>query len=275
MAEHHQLSIRIDLGGMTARMQRLLRHAMNLVAIGLHARQDVTQEALSIPDVTMHHQYDASNRWTVEEAKTAWETWILRNGFRDTSEALAGILEEAQSVLSYWQVVLIQKERGLHGEDWNEVVDHRAQQFHRRTLPQKLKFLRDKYSFELEPALVRQALSINAARNCLTHRGGFVAEADTDQSGRLVVEWSAMVLLATVDGEEREITLPYRAEAGTVLGIATRSRSKNFEIGTLFHVSAEEFTQICWTLFLFTETCTKTLQEWAENRGFEFKGGVA
>lgn len=275
MAEDHQLSVLIDLRGMTGRMQRLLRHAMNLVAIGLHARDGVTNDTLSIPDVTMHHQFDTSNQWNVEQAQEAWETWILKNGFRDVSEALAGVLEEAQSVLSYWQISLIQNDRKVIGEDWNEIVVHRGQQFHRKTLPQKLDFLKAKHDFELDPHLVKQALSINAARNCLVHRGGLVSDSDIDSSGGLIVEWRCLALVAEIDGEMQEIIPPHYLEAGTRLGISMRNRSRRFEVGDLFQVNTEEFTQICWTLFAFTLSCTQSLQKWAEARGFDFKADDA
>lgn len=253
-------------------MQRLLRRAMNLVAIGLHAQKEVTQDTLSLPDVTIHHQFDASNQWTVEQAQVEWKTWILINGFRDVSEALGGVLEEAQSILSYWQISLIQQKREVLSEDWNSIVVHRGKQFHRRTLPQKFEFLKEKHGFELNSEFVSQALSINAARNCLVHRNGQVTELDTDSSGRLVLEWRALTLEANIDGEHRQIIPPHFIEAETEVRIINRNHSKAFEIGELFHVNTEEFTQICWTLFTFTLSCTQLLQHWAEIHGFEFKG---
>lgn len=270
MADHH-ITLNIDLRAMTGRTQSLLRHAMTLVAIGLHSRQGISPDTLSIPDLTIQHHFDAGNQWTVEEAQEAWETWILRNGFRDVSEAISGVLEEAQQTLSLWEIVLIGEKRSLLGEDWNTKYIHRSRQFHRRTLPQKLDFLKTTYDFELNDSLVRQALSINAARNCLVHRSGVVAEIDTDSSGMLVVEWSNLTLVEMLDGEHREITLPHCVEADTQLGITTRKRSRSFEVGQLFHVNSEEFSQICWTLFQLTVSCTKSLELWGKTHGIEFK----
>src|SRR5215213_9112239 len=176
---------------------------MSLVAIGMNGKEGITEDTLAMPDLTMHHQFDNTNRWSIEEAKNAWQSWVLRNGFRDIAEALGWLLEEAQSVLASWEVVFLQKTKAVQGEDWNEIIVHRGQQFHRRTLPQKIEFLEKQYSFILNPSLVRQALTINAARNCLTHRNGIVSQLDIDSSGSLTLDWNALVLLVKTDGQEQ------------------------------------------------------------------------
>ncbi len=271
MSEQRDLSIQINLAGISGRMQRVLRSVMTFVAIGLNAKQEITSNTLAIPDVTIHHQFDSSNSWSIEEAKDAWQIWILRNGFRDIAEALSGLLEEIQSVLASWELVLLQKSKSIRGEDWNEIIVHRSQQFHRRTLPQKLKYLEDQYLFTLDPALIRQAFTINAVRNCLTHRGGVVSQLDVDASGNLTLEWSALVLLARLNGQEQEVSLPYRADGGTEIGIATRPKTKSFEVGQSILVSAEEFTQLCWTLFQLAISSAHQLELYGKDHGLEIK----
>ncbi|MFN8383549.1 MAG: hypothetical protein U0V02_16510 [Anaerolineales bacterium] len=274
MLDRRDISIKINLVGITDRMQRVLRDAMNIVAIGLNAKKDIAAETLAIPGVTMQHQFAASQSWSIEEARDAWELWVIRNGFRDIAEELSSLLEEVQTVLAYWKIRLLQDSKSLRGEDWNEIVVRRSQQFHRRTLPQKLEFLEQKYSFTLDLILIHQAMTINAARNCLTHRGGIVTQIDVDTSGKFVLEWSALVLLAKIDGQEKEINVPYYAKAGTEILVGIRGKSKSFEIGQMVSVNTEEFTQVCWTLFKLATSCAQRLEAYGKERAFNFDSAV-
>jgi len=105
----YDVSIQINLAGITGRVQRALRQAMTMVSIGLNAKGEITPEILTMPDVTMHHHFGSSLNRTIDEDKVSWEIWVLRNGFRDIAEELGGLLEEIQSVLAYWKIGLIQK----------------------------------------------------------------------------------------------------------------------------------------------------------------------
>jgi len=271
VTDHHQLSISINLAGLTDRIQRYLRASMSLVAIGLNAGKSISADDLQLPDVTTHHQFDSSNAWTIEEAGAAWKTWVLRNGFRDVAEAISGLLEEVQSVLSCWQLVKVQQDRSIRGEDWNEMVVTRGSRFHRLGLPEKIDFLKKEYGLVLNDPLVQQVLSINGARNCLVHRGGMVTAQDTRGGDHLTIEWSALVILITEKGVEKEIEPPYLVEAGGTLGVATRPRTKAIPIGQPLSVTAKEFSQICWTLFVFAMTCAQTLEAHGKLQGIQFR----
>ena len=266
----HDISRQINLNDIINRMQRVLRDAMGLVAIGLHAQEGIKVQMLTLPDVTMQQQYDSTNHWTDEEAKDAWKNWILRNGFRDIAEALSWLLEEAQFVLAYWELAVLQRSKPLRGGDWNEIIVHRKEQFHRRTLPQKFEFLEEKYSFTLDSNLVKQVLSINACRNCLTHRQGIVSQLDIDQSGNLTLEWSALVLLERVDGQEQEINPPYDVKAGAEIYADTRRKKKSFALNERVFVSADEFSQLCFTLYTLAVICVKELETNGKDRGIKF-----
>jgi len=252
-------------------MGGVLKAATNLVAIGLNSVNSITTESFVIPDSSIRHQYDSNNQWTLDAARANWEYWILRNGFRDIAEATSGLLEEIQRVLSYWQLSFLQAERGeLLGNDWNEMVVKRSRQFHKRTLPQKFDFLEKHYHFTVDPDLLRQVLSINAARNCFVHRNGFVGSEDAESSGFLDLEWSALVAIAIIDGQEQEIRPPQLFEGGTRIGAATRPRSKQIPIGGSLEVNATEFAQMGWTLFIFSQSCAHRLEAYGRERGIEF-----
>ncbi len=266
-----ELNLHVNLDGLPSRMQGVLKAATNLVAIGLNSTTSITPESFVIPDLPMHHRYDSNNQWTLDAAKSIWEYWILRNGFRDIAEATSGLLEEIQRVLSYWQLSFLQSERGeLLGDDWNELVVKKGRQFHKRTLPQKIEFFEKQYQFSVDLDLLRQVLSINAARNCFVHRGGVVAAEDAGFSGVLDLEWSALVALAIVDGKEQEVHPPQIFEGGTKIGVATRPRSKRVPIVESLEVNATEFAQMGWTLYIFSQSCAHRLESYGRERGIEF-----
>lgn len=273
--EEPQVNIQIDLGGLPGRIQRVLKAATNLVAIGLNALDSISPGSFALPDVAMHHHFDSNNPWSTDFAKETWKQWILRNGFRDAAEAISGILEEVQGVLSYWYILQLQTENGeVTVGHWNEIVVARAHKFHKRTLPQKIEFLEKHYAFMPDPSLLRQVFSIHGARNCFVHRNGIVAEIDTTDSKSLELEWSALVAIAVVNGQEQEVVPPQLFEAGTSIGVATRPRRKNTPIGQSLEVNTTEFAQICWTLFLFAQTCAMQLEAYGKERGVEFNSNA-
>ena len=266
-----QIHLHIDLGGLPNRMQRVLNAAMNFVAIGLNSAPGITTDSFAIPDTPIQHQFDSNNPWTADQAKEAWRIWILRNGFRDAAEAISGTLEEVQAVLSSWHIAELQKARGsLFGEDWNKFVVQRGQQFHRRTLPQRLEFLEKNYSFTLDSALLDQVNTINLVRNCLAHRGGVITTLDLNVEGALEVRWTALVALVISDGSEVEIHPPHFVEAGASLAIANRPKSKRLAIGQQVDFTSLEFAQMCWTFFLFAQSCAKRLEDYGRQRGVQF-----
>lgn len=270
MDEQYQINVSINLAGITDRIQRRLRASMSLVAIGLNARTGISTGDLKLPEVNIYQQFDSSNQWTVEQAGEAWQKWILENGFRDVAEEISGLLEETQSVLSHWQLVEIQKSRPICGEDWNEVVVNRGSRFHQLGLPDKIDFLTNEYGLALPDALVRQVLTINAARNCLVHREGVVTTKDTRGADQFDIEWSAMAMILIENGVEKEIEPPYLIKGGGQLAVGTRPKTKSFAVGQDLIVTAKEFSQICFTLFLFASTCAQSLEAHGKAQGIQF-----
>jgi hypothetical protein len=94
------VNVDINLGGLTDRMQRILKTATNFVAIGLNAIGQLSVESMKISDTPIQNQFDANNPWFLEEAREAWRLWILGNGFRDVAGAVSGTFEEIQTILS-------------------------------------------------------------------------------------------------------------------------------------------------------------------------------
>jgi hypothetical protein len=264
-------TIRINLAGLTARIQRSLRRATNLVAIGLNAPTTTSSETVTGGGIEF--RYATNEPWTPDTAQHEWVQWILLNGFRDAAESLAIVLEEARVVLAAWRLKLDRSEVTL--SDWQETIGKEGRRFHRLGLPDKINFLANQYGLKMDPPLVEQILTINGARNCLVHRGGKITERDRNCETGFELHWRATVAVAQGPDGEREVEPPILLNEGEGLGIATRPRRRLFAIGEDFTVSSGEFAQVCWTLFLFVQTLAEKLEEIGRSQGIEFTPGPA
>lgn len=266
------ISIDINLAALQGQLQRVLRHAMNLVAVGLRAEKELSKFPLDLPDTNMHLRFDTRQQWTSEQVGQEWRRWILTNGFRDTSEAVGGFLEGVQSVLGYWELIQVQdKGTTLTGAVWNDMTVGRTRRFHRLGLPDKIKFLETQYGFALDASWAKQILSINKTRNCLVHRNGIVTELDVTANGKLILEWAALVLVVKDNSGEREIVPPAVVEAGGTLSVRNRPYAKEFAVGEEILLTTAEFSGICWTLFTFGNFCAQLLEQFGKSRGITFK----
>ena len=260
----------IDLAGIAGRVQRLLKQVNYMASIGVRAGDGITDASLGMPEVTIVHEYDHTNPWSVTEAQSAWRAWVLTNAFRDIAEVIAGILEEVQQVLSIWSVLKPGEPSSVVPvEAWNARVATRAMQFHRRTLPQKLEFLTSEYGFSMPAERVSEITSINAARNCFVHRGGVVSKVDLDSSGSLVLRWRQLAPFVVEDGTEKPLVLPYLVESGSQIGVKVEPRERSFAEGEQLQVGLEDFSGICWTLFTIAQACGQDLETYGRDKGFE------
>jgi hypothetical protein len=138
-------------------------------------------------------------------------------------------------------------------------------------LPDKIQHLQDTYSLALDPDLVRHLQSINAARNCLVHRRGLVQEQDLNEDGALRVSWRRLAPVITGAAGEREFYPGILVVPGESVGVSNRDVSKSFPLGTAIAFSVQEFADVCWSLFLFGDSTTKRVEDWARAHGYELR----
>lgn len=262
------IQVQIDLDGIAGKVQQLLKSASYMASIGVRATDEISTASLEMPELHMVHQYDHTNPWQVPEAKANWRRWVLTNAFRDIAEISSGVLEEVQRVLSIWALIGHSPTGAtIPAKRWNSEVVQRAEQFHRRTLPQKLDYLKSHYDFEPNPSDVAMIMSVNAARNCFVHRSGVVGEPDLDESGCLTLRWHQLTAFITEGDEERELTLPYYAEKDALLSLKSLEMSRTFSRGQEVSIELPNFSGLCWTIFTFAQHCGHDLQAYAKGRG--------
>jgi hypothetical protein len=266
-----QFDINIDLGALLAQLQHAIQRTIYLAAMGLNATPRLTQEDMQLPGTSISLSLAGPDPWPIEAAREGFTQWILGNGLRDASEAISGYLEEARTVLAVWQLAVRCRSGPITGADWHAATERQQQDFHWFGLPRKIQHLQDTYSLALDPDLVGHLLSINKARNCLVHRRGIVQGDDLNEDGALRVSWRRLALVINGADGEREGFPGSLVEADESMSVSNRDVSKIFPLGTAIAFSVQEFADVCWSLFLFGNSTTKLIEDWARAHGYELR----
>jgi hypothetical protein len=263
----HHLTIRINVDGLRGQLARALQRTILLTAAGLQGLDRLNPDFLELP-VSFTMTLDPHMKWTKEELQKNYSEWILSNGFRDAIESIGALLEEAHRVLSVWDLASTHDgPMRLSGEQWNERVVSAGEKFHALGIPHKLDHLRTTHDLTLDDRLSQHVLSINRARNCLVHRNGIITRRDVAEAGDLVVSWRKLSYLVQDEDGEKPLQIGQQIEKDAVVCIRHDEESKSFTLGQAINFTAPEFSEICWSLFLFGEDLVKKMNALGVRRG--------
>jgi hypothetical protein len=261
--------IQFNPRALSTHLDYALQRTEQLVRIGLNSPEpDLT--TLIIPGKHFGFGFDTFPVWRPPLAKREFSTWVLTNGFCDIAEAISVVLEQVYRVA--WKV---RRADQLVGTDeskvlqWEQACERAAQQFNRKTLPDKLDHLGSDYSIHFSPSLVREIRSINAARNCFVHREGIVGEKDLNEPGQLTVYFRRLALIIGPTDAPREIALPYTKQDGDELRVEERDASKSFALCALVSFGSADFSGFCWTAHRFGVDMEKVMLDYCESHGIE------
>ncbi|MGI9101835.1 MAG: hypothetical protein ACR2IF_05255 [Terriglobales bacterium] len=244
-------------------LQAALQRSRDLVAFALQAADHAKPVDLQIPG-TFGQVNPARNRaLDIEAARAEFRSWVLGNGLRDCVEAIGGTLEWARRFCFVWTRAGSVKpiEDGkfrlnmqFTGEEWNTIIIRGGAKFDRFPLPQKLEHLEETYGWQ-RPELSDRILSLNAVRNCLTHRDGIVGAADLKQSTDqgLSLRWRTLQPVARTGDEKRVLVAGSQVSQGDEVGIEYTDKEKVFRAGERVTISATEYTEISLTFLLFAQ----------------------
>jgi len=266
--ETQNIRIQVNLDAPKGELQRAIQRTIYLVSGALNSTTQIEEGHLKLPEIELETNFDSSLKWSPDEVSRNLKEWVLRNGFRDAVEFLSAFLESIHSVYTFWS--LVQKQNGgqiLTGLDWQYATESEPKKFHRLGFPDKLDHLRDSHGVNVDPAVLKNILSANSARNCLVHRNGIVSEKDAN-SGQLVVSWRRMKVIAIDEDGEHELKTGIVYEKATTIALKFVEESKSFDLGDSISFSPQEFQNIAWALFLFGNDLTATLSEWGQANGF-------
>ena len=265
----YAINISINLNGLRGELQRSLQRTIYLVSAGLQSKDRIDPNHLRLPTNSITMVFDGGLKWDAQKAEEQYSEWILSNGFRDIIEYLNTFFESVHKVLAFWELAARQKDGiEITGSDWNQIIISGGRRFHRFGLPDKFSHVQDKHNIPIDPKLREQILSVNAARNCLVHRSGVVAEQDMNSAGGLEVKWTNLDLIVRNEDGEKDLRLGEVVEKDSVIAIRNRENLKTFGIGERVLFSAHEFANITWGLFLFGNDLVQKMNDFGLKNGF-------
>lgn len=269
------LQAHIELAGLWGRVARELELAHYMVAVGMHSAERMETEWLDEPNQLFRMQYNKEAPVPLEEVRRYWRTWVLRGGFRDVAETLATTLEETHRILALWNI--IPKESPLGAIVKLTVVlqmNKDVAAFHTKNLPDKLATLARQYAFTFPDNTKAQLLSINAARNCLVHRGGTIGEKDLDSGTQtFTLRWKAICPYIKDSTGERPMVLPFTTSEAdeTHLILKTEEKLKVFNLGEALEITSEEFSWVAWTQLEASQWAARRLEEIGRAQGLHIQ----
>ena len=191
-----QPRIHIDLPAIEGKLGTGIRRVAAFMAIGLNASRTVTASTLVLDhSETMFRFFDEEPAAEVlEEAGREFRMWIQANGLRE----LCSFLEQYLSDI-YLAAAWIKLSDGGKVASGAKVPEL-PKDFVRKGLGTKLALLERDFGITATHGKILSTFW--DARNCLTHRLGFVGEAALIAGDALVVKWIGVESWLLLEGEE-------------------------------------------------------------------------
>lgn len=195
-----------------------------------------------------------------EERVAGLRARILAGGLRDCVDAIGVALVWAYRECQLWNQpgTITERDGGiLHlnttfsGSWWNETMVAGAEKFDRLTLPDKVDRLEQ--IGMARPPFTDYIFSLNAARNCLTHRAGIVGPKDLRDpaSDALEVTWTRFKITASNGTDSREIGIGSQVEKGEMVSIEVAPTSRFFALGERVTFTEDDFSEIAQTFMFY------------------------
>lgn len=198
--------------------------------------------------------------------KSEFRSWIVSNGLRELLEGFVDFLEALHR-----DCLTLAWSKGRYTSD---ECDSLHSKFHKAGLPEKLRTLNE--CFGIGSARGNHILSINAARNCYTHRRGKVGPADVKDGDVLTVTWDGLDIFIHRPGQApvnvRDVPgggLP-TPEGGSIEA-KMAARMLEFKLGSYIEFSPTNLAEFC---FFVNEAATEFAAdavEYAKKIGIEVR----
>lgn len=171
--------------------------------------------------------------------KHEFRNWVAANALRELHESFVEYLEKINQACLTFEWVSREKTA--------EECDSCRKKFHKAGFPDKFEILR--LQFEVTTQHKDGWLSLNAARNCFTHRRGFVGSEDVNNGDCLQLQWRALEIYFTPAGCEPILNRNIPSTGLPMQGGAIESkyveRSCVFELGQTVELSPLQLAEIC------------------------------
>jgi hypothetical protein len=258
-------------------LQLALQRSIEMVSFGLQAADTASVSELSIPGNFLKLAPAQDLALDPNAAKQEFRAWVLACGFRDIVDSLGNTLEWVRETCYYWsrpgKVMLTSDNRLLlqpqcPPEEVDAKVVKTYPRFDRLPLPNKFEHLENTYQLNL-PVSKDAILSLNAARNCLTHRRGIVRPADlrkpSDQ-GLIVHIYKFDFMVSGPRGIRHTDNQQIILEDGETFSFRVISVERNFPLGERITFTPAEYNDVCSTFLIFALDLDKAVHELQDRR---------
>jgi hypothetical protein len=264
-----ELHVQVNLGALQGVLNVAIQHALDLAAFAVLTSQGATvQGPLSLPGLPVTFTAAPDRLLSVEDAPVKFRQWVIANAFREVSDALDGILNEARRICTVWS---FQGRGRIPVSEFRRETEREQVRFARNEpTASKPSRLRERYGLVLSLEFDAYLAGMNGARNCIVHRRGIVGDEDLRGSAALVVSWLRTECVVKRDGTEH-IFVPGTEGAvghgGEEVFIRQVRAEKRFERGATVAFTDEEFSAICMTVAIVGAILVKALSDHGCTKG--------
>jgi hypothetical protein len=256
VTEPTHINIDVNLPALLGKLQVGLQRLGDLVIIGLVGSPKVEESDYREPREFASLQIASNERMSLSKAREAFRTWCLKNSFTEAIDLVSAFLEDCRTIAALFRL------RGTcTGTDLNKVYIEDAKKFHEFGFPAKIEHLRK--DFGIASQFEDHVVSLNRARNCLVHRLGIVSPKDINASGRLVVTWHSLNLIAIDNSTGRETILvePTVFESESQIAARIGPYRREFRIGDRILFDRNEHKHTVFTFYVFALELVQTLEK--------------
>jgi hypothetical protein len=231
----------IDLDKLLDQALRGVRRASIFMGLGVNAALDANFKNYRLSSLTnIQTTPDDVSDETLRHFKEEFRLWIEAGGFRELTETFAAYLDSVHKVCLAFRTA---RRRELESSIRKEHARFRSD-----GLAKKLSTLTQ--SFSVSPNHCDYLVSLNRARNCLTHRRGIVGTEDTQGQAEFTVFWRGLDVFGdTPDGERRNLNEIHEGGLEFPEGASVKAqlveRKRSFTQGEKLVFSTNDLAEIC------------------------------
>jgi hypothetical protein len=245
-----------------------VKRAATFLALGVNAARNPDFKEYRLSQLASFQVFpDNIGDEQISLMKSEFEYWIIGNGLRELVELFGIYLDRMHHAC-----LLIAVNQETYHPDR---ADNFKARFEYDGLKKKLSTLRGKFGVQTEKE--GYLVSINQARNCLTHRFGRVGEEDVDENGTLRLLWWALDLyLLSLNGQKKSVSLPIPAEPiitkeGDQFVVEVVDRTREYNLGDMIRLNPAELSEICLLFQLATNELAISFVDYCRESGIEMK----
>lgn len=268
----YSMQFHVDYAGVRGELANSLDTTVRRVTLAYAAIDKLDDGEVVLEDVFAHFHFGSPPQST-PDTREELKRWVLTCGVCEAMEALelftesirffAGIFSRLESGKIEIPASITTK------EDLKESLRAREiKRFRRLPWGKRLDELRELFQFQTP--FESMLLSIQALRNCLTHRQGKVTQYDANEgsSDTLRLQYEEIgIFYGKSEDDERRAGRDTLIEGGSSVYVKTVRAEKLFRIGTEITLTAQEFIYVAQTIWNIGISIVKELIAYGERAG--------